>query len=135
MTLDLRAEIISSKFGTVISGSLSDDSMLNNGLIKTNGSIVYEGVVTPDVQVRFDYGSTDTPQPPNLFDLGTIDPPSQFGDAVFGTNIFGGGENPLIRIPLQGSGYSNNFTIISDDAKAPYTINGFYIDFIPSGRR
>ena len=94
-----------------------------------------EGVVDPDVQVRFDYGSTDTPQPPNLFDLGTIDPPSQFGDAVFGTNIFGGGENPLIRIPLQGSGYSNNFTIISDDAKAPYTINGFYIDFIPSGRR
>ena len=94
-----------------------------------------EGVVTPDVQVRFDYGSTDTPQPPNLFDLGTIDPPSLFGDAIFGTNIFGGAENPLIRIPLQGSGYSNNFTIISDDVKAPYTINGFYIDFIPSGRR
>jgi hypothetical protein len=94
-----------------------------------------EGVVDPDVQVRFDYGSTDTPQPPNLFDLGTIDPPSLFGDAIFGTNIFGGAENPLIRIPLQGSGYSNNFTIISDDVKAPYTINGFYIDFIPSGRR
>ena len=94
-----------------------------------------EGVVNPDVQVRFDYGSTDTPQPPNLFDLGTIDPPSLFGDAIFGTNVFGGAENPLIRIPLQGSGYSNNFTIISDDVKAPYTINGFYIDFIPSGRR
>ena len=94
-----------------------------------------EGVVDPDVQVRFDYGSTDTPQPPNLFDLGTIDPPSLFGDAIFGTNVFGGAENPLIRIPLQGSGYSNNFTIISDDVKAPYTINGFYIDFIPSGRR
>ena len=94
-----------------------------------------EGVVTPDVQVRFDYGSTDTPQPPNLFDLGTIDPPSLFGEAIFGTNVFGGAENPLIRIPLQGSGYSNNFTIISDDSNAPYTINGFYIDFIPSGRR
>jgi hypothetical protein len=94
-----------------------------------------EGVVNPDVQVRFDYGSTDTPQPTNLFDLGTIDPPSLFGEAIFGTNVFGGAENPLIRIPLQGSGYSNNFTIISDDVKAPYTINGFYIDFIPSGRR
>jgi len=94
-----------------------------------------EGVVTPDIQVRFDYGSSDTPQPSSLFDLGTIDPPSLFGDAVFGTNIFGGAENPLIRIPLQGSGYSNNFTVISEDTKAPYTINGFYIDFIPSGRR
>ena len=43
-------------------------------------------------------------------------------------NVFGGGDNPLIRVPLQGSGTSNNFTIISDDTKAPYTINGFYID-------
>ena len=94
-----------------------------------------EGVVEPDVQVKFDYGSTDTPQPPNLFDLGSINPPALFGDALFGTNVFGGAESPMIRIPLQGSGNSNNFTIISDDTKAPYTINGFYIDFIPSGRR
>ena len=94
-----------------------------------------EGVVSPDVQVRFDYGNTDTPQPPNLFDLGSINPPALFGEALFNTNVFGGAESPMIRIPLQGSGNSNNFTIISDDTKAPYTINGFYIDFIPSGRR
>ena len=94
-----------------------------------------EGIVEPDVQVRFDYGNTDIPQPPDLFDIGVINPPSKFGDALFNTNVFGGGDNPLIRIPLQGSGTSNNFTIISDDTKAPYTINGFYVDYIPSGRR
>jgi len=94
-----------------------------------------EGVVEPDVQVRFDYGNTDTPQPPNPFDLGTINPPAIFGDGIFGTTVFGGGNNPLIRVPLQGSGHSNNFTFISDDTKAPYTINGLYVDFIPSGRR
>ena len=94
-----------------------------------------EGVVEPDVQVRFDYSSTDIPQPADLFDLGTIDPPSKFSDAVFNINVFGGASNPLIRVPLQGSGTSNNFTIISEDTKAPYTINGFYVDYIPSGRR
>ena len=94
-----------------------------------------EGIVEPDVQVRFDYGNTDIPQPSDLFDIGVINPPSKFGDALFNTNVFGGGDNPLIRVPLQGSGTSNNFTIISDDTKAPYTINGFYVDFIPSGRR
>lgn len=94
-----------------------------------------EGVVEPDVQVRFEYGNTDIPQPPELFDLGTIDPPSLFGEALFGTNVFGGAENPMIRVPLQGSGTSNNFTFISEDNKAPYTINGLYVDFIPSGRR
>ena len=94
-----------------------------------------EGITEPDVQVRFDYGNTNVPQPTNLFDLGVINPPSKFGDALFNTNVFGGGDNPLIRVPLQGSGTSNNFTIISDDTKAPYTINGFYVDYIPSGRR
>ena len=94
-----------------------------------------EGITEPDVQVRFDYGNTNVPQPTNLFDLGVINPPSKFGDALFNTNVFGGGDNPLIRVPLQGSGTSNNFTIISDDTKPPYTINGFYVDYIPSGRR
>ena len=94
-----------------------------------------EGVVEPDVQVRFDFGSTDIPQPPELFDLGVINPPSLFGEAIFGINVFGGAESPLTRIPLYGSGYSNNFTFISEDTKPPYTINGLYVDFIPSGRR
>ena len=94
-----------------------------------------EGQVEPSVQVRFNYGDVNTAQPPSLFDLGIINPPSKFGDAVFGLNTFGGGENPLIRIPLQGSGHSNNFTFISEDIKAPYTINGLYVDYIPSGRR
>ena len=94
-----------------------------------------EGIVEPDIQVRFDYGNTTIPQPLNLFNIGVINPPSKFGDALFNTNVFGGGDNPLIRVPLQGSGTSNNFTIISDDTKPPYTINGFYVDFIPSGRR
>ena len=94
-----------------------------------------EGVVEPNVQVRYDYGNTDTPQPTDLFDLGVINPPAIFGEGIFGTTVFGGGNNPLIRVPLQGSGHSNNFTFISEDTKPPYTINGLYVDFIPSGRR
>ena len=94
-----------------------------------------EGIVEPDVQVRFEYGNTDIPQPSELFDLGIVNPPSIFGEALFGTNVFGGAENPMLRVPLQGSGTSNNFTFISEDTKAPYTINGLYVDFIPSGRR
>tara|TARA_B100000902_G_scaffold262209_1_gene248425 strand:+ start:118 stop:1713 length:1596 start_codon:yes stop_codon:yes gene_type:complete len=94
-----------------------------------------EGIVEPNVQVRFDYGNTNTPQPVSPFDLGTINPPAIFGDGIFGTTVFGGGNNPLIRVALQGSGHSNNFTFISEDTKPPYTINGLYVDFIPSGRR
>jgi hypothetical protein len=58
-----------------------------------------------------------------------------FGDALFNTNVFGGARNPLVRIALQGSGHSNNFTFISEDSLPPYTINGLYINYMPSGRR
>jgi len=94
-----------------------------------------EGIVEPDVQVKFEYGNTNIPQPTALFDLGTINPPSKFNSAVFGTNSFGGVSSPMIRVPLQGSGTSNNFTVISNDTKSPYKINGLYVDYIPSGRR
>jgi len=98
-------------------------------------SLASEGLVTPELQVRFDYNSGDIPQPTTNYSLGTINPPSIFGSAVFGTNIFGAAAYPTVRIPLQGSGTSNNFTFISNDTKSPYTINGLYVDYIPSGRR
>lgn len=98
-------------------------------------SMATEGIVEPDVQIKFDYNSTDVPQPTDLFDLGVVNPPSLFGDAVFNTNKFAGQNNPMIRVPLQGSGTSNNFTVISNDTKPSYTVNGLYVDFIPSGRR
>ena len=98
-------------------------------------SISAEGIVSPELQIRYDFSNPETPQPSSNFLFGTVNPPSVFGEAVFGTNIFGGAAAPMIRIPVQGSGTSNNFTVITDDNKAPYKINGFYIDFIPSGRR
>ena len=98
-------------------------------------SIAAEGLVTPEVQVKFDYNSGDVPQPASNFSLGTVNPSSIFGSAVFGTNIFGASASPMLRTPLQGSGTSNNFTVITNDSKSPYRINGLYVDYIPSGRR
>ena len=94
-----------------------------------------EGIVEPDVAIKFEYDNLNIAQPLDPFDLGVINPPSVFGDAVFGINKFGGLNNPSIRIPLQGSGTSNNFTFLSNDTKPSYTINGLYVDYIPSGRR
>ena len=98
-------------------------------------SIAAEGLVTPEVQVKFDYNSGDVPQISSNYSLGTVNPSSIFGSAVFGTNIFGASASPMLRTPLQGSGTSNNFTVITNDNKAPYRINGLYVDYIPSGRR
>ncbi len=98
-------------------------------------SIGAEGIVTPELQVKFEYSNTDIPQHTNNFSFGTVNPSAVFGEAVFGSNVFGATSNPMVRIPLQGSGTSNSFTILSSDTKAPYKINGLYVDYIPSGRR
>jgi len=49
-------------------------------------SIAPEGDITPTLRVRYDYDSTSIPQPPD-YNL-TIDAPSLFGSATFGSSIF-----------------------------------------------
>ena len=98
-------------------------------------SVSAEGTVTPSLQIKYDFNSQDIPQPTSDFSFGTVNPPAIFGDAVFNSTVFGGTAAPMIRIPVQGSGTSNNFTVVTEDTKPPYKINGLYIDFIPSGRR
>ena len=97
-------------------------------------SIGPENEVQPTLRVRFDYDSNETPQPEDYV-LDSVPAPSIFGSALFGTAKFGASEQPLVRLALQGSGYSNSFRILTNDTNAPYTINGLYIDYIPSGRR
>jgi len=96
-------------------------------------SIAPEGDVTPTLRIRYDYDSTDLPQPEDY--TFNVDAPSLFGGATFGSSVFGAGEQPLVRVALQGSGHSNSFRISTNNKVAPYIVNGFYIDFIPSGRR
>lgn len=94
-----------------------------------------EGEVTPVLRVRYNYDDPNHPQPAD-YTLDRIPPPSLFGEAKFGIGaVFGASEKPLVRQQLQGSGHSNMFRIRSDDTKSPYTVNGFFVDYVPSGRR
>jgi len=82
----------------------------------------------------FDYGSTGILQPPE-YDLGPVPLPSDFGVALFGSAVFGASRDPMIRQTAEGSANSISIRVRSEDTKAPYSINGFYIDYMPSGRR
>jgi len=92
-----------------------------------------EGATDATLRVRFDFDTTEKIQPLDV-SLQTNDP------AIFGTSTFNGGaafgapEAPLIRQHIQGSGHSNFFKIFSEDTNAPYTINGLYVNYRPSGR-
>tara|TARA_B100001559_G_C16490518_1_gene618221 strand:- start:536 stop:2173 length:1638 start_codon:yes stop_codon:yes gene_type:complete len=95
-----------------------------------------EGNVSTKLKLRYDYDDTTIPQPSD-YTL-SINKPSLFGTAVFGTtaaHVFGASSDPMTRQAVEGSGHSNYFRIFSDDQNSPYTINGIYIDYEPSGRQ
>ena len=97
-------------------------------------SISPEGTISPTLRVRYDYESSTVSQPLDYI-LDSIPPPSIFASAIFGTNVFGATPDPLVRQAVQGSGNTTSFIITSDDRKSPFTVNGLYIDYSPTGRR
>ena len=93
-----------------------------------------EGLAQPSLRVRYDYEDPEVIQPDN-YTLDSIPAPATFGIAVFGAATFGATNDPMVRQVIEGSGNTCSFKITSDDQSSPYSINGFYIDYVPSGRR
>ena len=92
------------------------------------------GFAQPSLQVQFDFEDVIVQQPP-VYILPEIRGGATFGTASFNNAYFGSTDNPLIRQTIQGSCYTSNYTISSNDQLAPYTINGLYINYVPAGRR
>jgi hypothetical protein len=97
-------------------------------------SLSPEGTVSPTLRLRYDYEDVDLLQPPDYV-LEDVPVPSAFGSVAFGNGVFGGTKDPSIRQAVQGSGDVLNLRLTSDDQKPPYAVNGYYINFVPEGRR
>ena len=100
----------------------------------TKISFTPEGTIEPTLKITYDFDDTNRPQPPN-YELDAIPTPAVFGAGTFNTSVFGASQDPMARQAVQGSGHNIAFKIFSQDTRAPYSINGFYVDYRPSGRR
>ena len=100
----------------------------------TKISFTPEGSVQPTLKITYDFDDTNRPQPP-AYTLDAIPIPAVFSVSVFGTAVFGASSDPMVRQAVQGSGHNVAFKIFSQDSNAPYSINGLYVDYRPSGRR
>ena len=105
-------------------------------LLYTRISFSPEGDIQPTLRVRYDYEDQNIPQPGD-YTLSSISLPAIFGGSgvTFNTAVFGATNDPMVRQAVQGSGNTCSFRIFSDDQKASYAVNGFYVDYVPSGRR
>jgi len=93
-----------------------------------------EGIAEPVLRVRYNYEDDDVPQPLD-YRLTAVPTPAIFGTSLFNTTIFGASNDPLVRQAVQGGGYSVSFRIRTDDKNPPFSVNGMYIDYMPSTRR
>jgi hypothetical protein len=93
-----------------------------------------EGEVSPTLRLRYDYKSTEIVQPSD-YELTTIPVPAIFGTSIFGSTTFGGTNDPMIRQTVEGSANTVSLRIRTNDKQSSFAVNGFYIDYMPSGRR
>ena len=93
-----------------------------------------EGIAQPVLRVRYDYEDDDVPQPLDYI-MTAVPTPAIFGTSTFSNTIFGASNDPLVRQAVQGGGFSVSFRIRTDDKNPPFSVNGMYIDYMPSTRR
>jgi len=93
-----------------------------------------EGIAEPVLRVRYDYEDDAVPQPLDYI-MKAVPTPAIFGTSTFSNTIFGASNDPLVRQAVQGGGFSVSFRIRTDDKNPPFSVNGMYIDYMPSTRR
>ena len=96
-------------------------------------SITPEGDIDTKLKIRYNFDDQNTPQPGD-YSL-TVFAPALFGEATFADYKFGSAQDPLTTQAVEGSGASNYFRVFSDNQNPSYTVNGIYIDYVPSGRQ
>ena len=99
-----------------------------------------ESALDAELVVRYDNENADSTRPaPYSLDSNQV--AAQFGLAVFSTAdgavrfVFGGPSQPLIRQPVEGSGFSVALRINDGGESAPYSLKGFQLEYTLGARR
>jgi len=93
-----------------------------------------EAVVNADLFVRYDYETGTAPRPAAYPFLNTS-VVAVYGSSLYGTATYGGQINPIIRQPIEGSGFSIALRVNDRGTSAPYSLKGFQLEFQPDARR
>lgn len=93
-----------------------------------------EAAVNADLFLRYDYESPNVARPAAYpFDTSTV--VAVYGSALYGTATYGGQTNPLIRQPVEGSGFAVALRVNDRGVSAPYSLKGFQLEFDAGARR
>ena len=93
-----------------------------------------EGAVDANLQVRYDFDASTTPQPAAV-PITTGNVPALYGTGVYNTSVYGQSGIPLVRQHVVGSGFTVALKVTDDSTNPPISLKGFELEFVPGGRR
>ena len=126
--------------GSVVVGKYrSPDLTMGDAGIRKNFQRVIinyapEAAVNADLFVRYDY-EAPTVARPAAYPFDTSSVVAVYGSSLYGTATYGGQTNPLIRQPIEGSGFAVALRVNDRGTSAPYSLKGFQLEFDAGARR
>jgi hypothetical protein len=92
------------------------------------------GVINSDLFIRYDYEAPQVARPAAYpFDSSTV--VALYGTSLYGTATYGGQSNPLVRQPIEGSGFAIAMRVVDSAESSAYTLKGFQLEFTAGARR
>jgi len=93
-----------------------------------------EGSVNSDLFLRYDYEDPNSPRPA-AYPFDSTKVVAIYGTSTYGTATYGGQTNPLIRQPVEGSGFAVALRVVDNGVSVPYSLKGFQLEFTAAARR
>ena len=93
-----------------------------------------EAAINADMFVRYDYEDRNSARP-SAYPLDSEDVVAIYGTSVYGTPTYGGTSQPLVRQPVEGSGFAVALRINDNATTAPYSLKGFGLEYQVGARR
>ena len=99
-----------------------------------------EANISADLFLRYDNDSVGASRPA-AYSLTTATVGAQYGTAVYSTSssatqfVYGGGSQPLVRQPVEGSGFTVALKVDDNGESPPYSLKGFQLEYQVGARR
>ena len=131
--------------GTAILGRYrSPDLTMNDPGIRKNMQRVIvnyapESSIDADLFIRYDYESRESARPAayplDSSDIAAIYGTATYGSASSASGTYGGASQPLVRQPVEGSGFAVALRVNDGGTTAPYSLKGFQLEYQLGARR
>ena len=93
-----------------------------------------EAAIDADLLLRYDYEDPDSARPA-AYPLDSSDVVAIYGTSTYGVPIYTGASQPLVRQPVEGSGFAVALKIQDGGQTAPYSLKGFQLEYQLGARR